>query len=172
MVEVSSLCLSHRTVVKPKRDYEAVAVVGAVPCKLGFAISHICQGVGFGQTGQCWRRARYEAARSIALGWSRSPVSRGNTDPALADYCQMNPILMLPELCWGRGWKIHINIYAEFLNVKNTKCQKAHLRTRSSFYEPWNFTGGNLLKIGGVGRVGLLFLVNHSISTTSHCFVD
>lgn len=45
-MEVSSLCLFHRTVVKPKRDYEAVVVVGAVPCKLGFATSHICQGGG------------------------------------------------------------------------------------------------------------------------------
>ena len=47
-MEVSSLCLFHRTVVKPRRDYEAVAVVGAVPCKLGFAISHICRGWGGG----------------------------------------------------------------------------------------------------------------------------
>ena len=45
-MEVSSLCLFHRTIVKPRRDYEAVAVVGAVPCKLGFAVSHICQGGG------------------------------------------------------------------------------------------------------------------------------
>ena len=94
--------------------------------------SHTSAGGGeaggwFGQTGQCLRRARNQAARSIVLGWSRSPISRGNTDPTLADYCQMNLILMLPELCQGRGRKIHINICMQNFSMLRTLNVKKHI---------------------------------------------
>lgn len=67
------------------------------------------------------------------LGGGRSSVSKGNTDPGLADCCQMNLDLMLPELF---GFVLffrrrHVSICMQNPSILRTlSATKTYLRTR------------------------------------------
>ena len=75
-MEVSSLCLFHRTVVKPRRDYEA-AVVGAVPCKLGFPISHICRGGGVWSDWSVLEKGKKPGSQEHSAGLKQESYLKG-----------------------------------------------------------------------------------------------